>query len=394
MTQAETAVVTLAYWNTNIKGTPAEATLACWILDTDGWCYWSQPLMPDTATNLLLDNVQMTANPDDNWAYYIDVNLQASNKTEIDDMIDFGGTTGGKILIPEIAGRIPGPSAPKTSSIKFDSGNLTTPVDHGAQRFEIPSVVYTDTGAAVPFADLTFTVNGTSTVTFQDGKLGLNISQADWDSKTNVTITATLKSGDVTVDTANITVNFNKGTGTGGDDGFKVDPNWPDWTGGNPNLPVWKNKETEYNADGMLINLWTEPENWGDVWQLNETPMQNPAPNLAGITRSDSYISIPMSEIFGSTTNLSGVTVSVKEFAGARGQFVAGTNERGLKTEIVSGNLRLSYVPTFAEIDDAGVTLKKPQLILPATLTFTKGSESVDFMVNIVFAGNFSANIW
>ncbi|MDR2646758.1 MAG: DUF6273 domain-containing protein, partial [Oscillospiraceae bacterium] len=55
-----------------------------WVLDTDGYAYWTQALLPGEATNLLLDNVVLDENvaPDDNYYYAIDVRLEASNLTE------------------------------------------------------------------------------------------------------------------------------------------------------------------------------------------------------------------------------------------------------------------------------------------------------------------------
>lgn len=50
----------------------------CWLLDGDGWAYWSVPLEPGTATNLLLDSVtRIGADPTDDWYYGVDVRLQA-----------------------------------------------------------------------------------------------------------------------------------------------------------------------------------------------------------------------------------------------------------------------------------------------------------------------------
>ena len=56
----------------------------CWLLDDSdtaqnggGWAYWSVPLSPDAATNLLLDEVTNIKRPSDNWIYRIDVKLQA-----------------------------------------------------------------------------------------------------------------------------------------------------------------------------------------------------------------------------------------------------------------------------------------------------------------------------
>ena len=64
----------------------------CWIVDTDGWCYWSKQLKPGEATNMLLSSIEMIKNPNDNYAYNIYVDLQACNATEIGDMIGKGMT--------------------------------------------------------------------------------------------------------------------------------------------------------------------------------------------------------------------------------------------------------------------------------------------------------------
>ncbi|MCL2487523.1 MAG: hypothetical protein FWE80_02450 [Oscillospiraceae bacterium] len=77
-----------AIWNAVLAG--------CWVLDdtdesgwdADGWAYWSQPLAPGTATNLLLDNVLPTTTPDDNMFYGIDVRLQVTNYTELHEFGD------------------------------------------------------------------------------------------------------------------------------------------------------------------------------------------------------------------------------------------------------------------------------------------------------------------
>ena len=80
-TLPEMAPITMAEYIANKATYDAEAN-GRWILDTDGWCYWSKLLVKDTATNLLLDNVVKTKDPDDNYLYNIDVILQASNVTE------------------------------------------------------------------------------------------------------------------------------------------------------------------------------------------------------------------------------------------------------------------------------------------------------------------------
>lgn len=44
-----------------------------WVYDTDGWAYWAQALEPGEATGLLLDGIEMTNKPGDNWYYAINV---------------------------------------------------------------------------------------------------------------------------------------------------------------------------------------------------------------------------------------------------------------------------------------------------------------------------------
>lgn len=73
----------------------------CWILDSDGWAYWSRVLKPDTATNLLLDEVTLVRDPSDDWYYGIDVKLQAvtSNDFEKWGQSDYTKTPEADVLI-------------------------------------------------------------------------------------------------------------------------------------------------------------------------------------------------------------------------------------------------------------------------------------------------------
>ncbi|MCL2655132.1 MAG: DUF6273 domain-containing protein, partial [Coriobacteriia bacterium] len=82
-----------------------------WILDDsatgNGWCYWSKLLPAGEATNLLLDNVTLDPNnkPDDNYAYNIDVRLQAANETEAYKLGQDGGiSTNAQSLVDELRG--------------------------------------------------------------------------------------------------------------------------------------------------------------------------------------------------------------------------------------------------------------------------------------------------
>ena len=47
-----------------------------WVYDTDGWVYWSAAVMPDTATGLLLDKIELHGVMDDSWYYAINVTAQ------------------------------------------------------------------------------------------------------------------------------------------------------------------------------------------------------------------------------------------------------------------------------------------------------------------------------
>jgi len=113
--------VTMDAWKTLTAGKSAaeiNALAARWIVDTDGWCYWSKQLKPGEATNMLLDSVKMIKNPNDNYAYFIDVDLQACNETEINDMIAKGMTANAQDnLINSLIG-----------SVKVDASTFSDPI--------------------------------------------------------------------------------------------------------------------------------------------------------------------------------------------------------------------------------------------------------------------------
>jgi len=75
-----------------------------WILDDTadasdggGWAYWSAPLKPGTATNLLLDEVKLISAADDDWIYRIDVKLQAVTANDFGKWDDDTSLCGYKI---------------------------------------------------------------------------------------------------------------------------------------------------------------------------------------------------------------------------------------------------------------------------------------------------------
>ena len=44
-----------------------------WVYDTDGWAYWAEPIMPQTATGLFLTGIKPDLQPDEDWYYAINV---------------------------------------------------------------------------------------------------------------------------------------------------------------------------------------------------------------------------------------------------------------------------------------------------------------------------------
>lgn len=54
-----------------------------WVYDADGWAYWAQPLEPQTATGLLLDEVTVENVPGENFYFGIDVICQCATLEDL-----------------------------------------------------------------------------------------------------------------------------------------------------------------------------------------------------------------------------------------------------------------------------------------------------------------------
>lgn len=96
-------VYTMEQWKNGIKTNPDDEDYILapyaqgdfWVIDTDGWAYWANPLHGGEATGLLLDKVTRTENKFDSDAEYkINVQLQA---VTADDIAEFGTERGGGI---------------------------------------------------------------------------------------------------------------------------------------------------------------------------------------------------------------------------------------------------------------------------------------------------------
>lgn len=96
-------VYTMDQWKNGVKADPDDENYLLapyaqgdfWVIDTDGWAYWANPLRGGEATGLLLDKVTRTENKFDSDAEYkINVQLQA---VTADDIAEFGTERGGGI---------------------------------------------------------------------------------------------------------------------------------------------------------------------------------------------------------------------------------------------------------------------------------------------------------
>ncbi|MCL2655193.1 MAG: hypothetical protein FWD65_05770, partial [Coriobacteriia bacterium] len=124
-----------------------------WILDDtadgNGWCYWSKLLPAGKATNLLLDNVTLDPEnkPDDNYAYNIDVRLQAANKTEAYKLADKGDISdAAQELTHDLAADVI-KTAPDGKLVKNISGNIWEELDDNGNSKTPRQFIYDGDGS-------------------------------------------------------------------------------------------------------------------------------------------------------------------------------------------------------------------------------------------------------
>lgn len=345
-------VVTMAYWKS--MSAADQAATSCWILDTDGWCYWSQMLMPDSATNLLLDDAKLISGvyPDDNYAYFIDVQLQASNKTEVQDMLDEGATPDAEDLLNELAKVDVNKAGLKQSIDKADnmvsnSGNYVQ--DQNWQdmldALADANIVYSDAAATQTEVD--------------DAKKALDDAIAKVTSKTPTPTP----------------LPFNP-------------------TGPYVNDPTWRSSDPNGRGfDGVMIDVRTD--------QLNDVNWCLATNDIFGMNGTDydryvnGYLSIQMTDLFADPT---GVTVALKTPASAfeNGVYAAGTNEiKGARAFIdTDGLFKFGYVPTVKEIYDMKYDFVNHSIetVTPIVVTFSKaGFDPVDFTLEVRWSGMFDS---
>ena len=81
----DATVITMAQWQA--LGYPIGESY--WVVDTDGWAYWTNPLQPGEATGLLLNAVNLAKNPKEDYYYAINVHAQMATKDGDQNYKDF-----------------------------------------------------------------------------------------------------------------------------------------------------------------------------------------------------------------------------------------------------------------------------------------------------------------
>ncbi len=182
-------VITMEEWLQNPVAGPY------WVYDKDGWAYWAQPIKPGETTGLLLDSIQMTKVPDDNWYYGINVVGQFATAGDLkaftmngEKMSDdakklFGAASalGSSVAIEGVSHIAAGTSTTFTATVKQAAVNLENQ----------PGVIWSVSGG-----------NGKNTIS-ADGVLKVDAGEAN---NTELTITATSKADGSITDTRKVTV--------------------------------------------------------------------------------------------------------------------------------------------------------------------------------------------
>ena len=67
-------VILMTDWNAMSRA--QQDVFIGWVMDADGWAYWSQPIQPGTATSMLLNGISMRTSPGQDWFYAINARGQ------------------------------------------------------------------------------------------------------------------------------------------------------------------------------------------------------------------------------------------------------------------------------------------------------------------------------
>jgi len=405
-TLPSSTIITMAEYMNNRAIYDAESADGCWILDTDGWCYWSKLLMPDTATNLLLDSVTLNQSnhPEENYVYFINVRMEATNSRQFHEMIIQGATANGADFIRALTGN------------HVVLQNLQSTLNHGkiiSNLIDDPSLTDAlDTaiinGTAAynnPVADSAALQNAIDEIINK-----LNALKPGYDILKDALLiaimdgsafkgSATIHGSDVTALDKAITdgqkVYDRLGsTTTEIKEATKAILDAMASTGLNASIP-FVIKDTETENWNIFDSVWTSKIRKESSIMIDTHGLISPANSTAwtvdtlknfDATRiNDAWLNIPISELFEDPT---GVTVDSFSFTGDNGIYSV-TNPKGFRCHIIGGILKISYIPSYSEIHFDGFDAQNnPNYILEITITFkNEHGELADLFLDIPFYG-------
>lgn len=114
-----------------------------WVVDVDGWAYWATRLAPGEATSLLLDSIEMTSAPDEDWYYAINVIGEFATLGDIDKFE--GASSNAKELLHAATGKNQYAleiTQESDSVVPGETHQLTVKVTDGGKEVTSPTVTY------------------------------------------------------------------------------------------------------------------------------------------------------------------------------------------------------------------------------------------------------------
>lgn len=363
------APVTMAYY-AELKAKAAANTLTaaektewdrintgCWVLDDDGWAYWSILLKKGEATNLLLSNVTLKDGGvlDDNYYYAINVILQACNRAEAYEILDLAENEGkptfdAEQLIKDLTDTGSTTNAPVSFALK--AGTYTTSIPEG-QTF------------------LATNPNFTIVVTYADGskkelKSGFSVSPSGA-LTSDGTLTVTYK--DCAPQTVNYTVIPTVETSL-----FKspydVTPTYkPAVTAGSENYDLNRSRRINfYEVGGTFTQTY-------EYNSLRSTAM-----------------GVELATILDSAYNAGNITITKVEVPSRGVTLTTGMDQYAY---INGGTLCVKFLPTYAELCSANDPINNPvfdalwdvEIPVQITLKDTVSGKTGVFTIVAMFAG-------
>ena len=407
-TMPSSAIITMAEYMTNRAIYDAALAAGCWIIDTDGWCYWSKMLMPDTATNLLLDSVTLNQSnpPEENYAYFINVKMETSNRRQFSEIIAQGATANGADFITALAGTDilrqnlqSTINLGKIFSALIDAPALTavldTAITNGTATYNNPAA---DTAALQTAIDNIMNELNLLKPGYAVLKEALLRAIADGSAfKTTAAaagvdvsaLSKALADGQKVYDRIDATsTDVERAT-----EAILATMAAIDFTG------PFVIKNIERDNWEILDSVWTSKtrkegsimiDTQGlDAIANSETWTLDVLKNFDVTRVNDPWLNIPINDLFDYPA---GAFVESVSSNGVNGPYNATTNPRGFRYTVVSGILKIAYVPSYNEIHGSGFDAQgNPNFTLSVMVSFenSKG-DYADLLMEIPFYGAWS----